>query len=197
MLLWLDPDGGFTRLRDAVAPELVTKGATLLSLDPGGSQFELKLQLLEIEASGGRAVVHLPRPDRRGLRGDARWPPACPLGGGRIPVQGQRLGPSPWGRRRSIRRRWTNGSRAMASGSPAAVPAARSSPVAPTPSWRGTPRKRRISTPAEFPRPVNSTSISPAGDPRDRVIELLLDPAQAVDGWGESRADVLELAADT
>ena len=29
---------------------------------------------------------------------------------------------------------------------------------------------------AEFPRPVNSMTLSPAGDPRDRVIELLLDP---------------------
>lgn len=195
VLLWLDPDGGFTRLRDAVAVELNQKGATLLGLDAGGSQFELKLQLLETEASAAFAIVHLPNRTAADLQAPSDGRPPALWGLVEYLFKG-----AVWGRVAGADEidppaldRWLeqHGVRFSGGSARAAVIAG----GADSKLARFAARKAYLD-PAEFPRPLNSAAISPAGDPRDRMIELLLDPIQAVVDWGDSRRDVQELAAD-
>lgn len=196
VLLWLDPDGGFTRLREAVAAELHPNGATLLSLDNGASQLELKLRLLETEASGGLAIVHLPNRSIADLTPPPDGRPPALWGVVEYLFKG-----AVWGHQAGTDDfdpltldRWLEGHGLRFSGGKAraaVIVGGTDSKLA-----RFAARKYYLD-PAEFPRPLNSASISPAGDPRDRMIELLLDPVHAVVEWGEFQEDVRELATDT
>ena len=195
ILLWLDPDGAFTRLGPALEQALVASGASLLSLDAGAPQLTLKLQLLEIEADRRRAVVHLPGWDAHGLEpgpggaGPALW--------GLVEY---RYKGNVWGHRAGRTEldpltldRWleTHGVHFSGGGARAAVIAG-----GPDSRLARFVAKKSYLDPAEFPRSINTTSIATEGDPRDRAVELLMDAAQAVVTWGETAGSTRELIGD-
>jgi hypothetical protein len=193
VLLWLDPDGQFTRLRDAVAGELAANGAKLLALDPGGSQLEVKLALLDTEGQGRKAVVHLP------ARTVADLDPARD---GRPPVLWAfveyRYKGAVWGHVAGgsvidppslDRCLESHGARFSGGGARAAVTAGgQDSRLARFAA------KHVYSELSQFPQPVNMQTLNVVGEPRDLMIELLLDPEGSVRGWGDETQDVRELA---
>ena len=193
VLLWIDPDGQFTRLRDAVAAELDADAVRLLALDPGGSQFEVKLALLDIEGAGGRAVVHLP--GRRGSDLDAApdgRPPAL------WAFVEYRYKGATWGQGADSRvvnpptlDEWLirQGVRFSGGGARAAVTAG--GPDSRLARFAG---KHALSELAQFPQPVNMQSLSVVGEPRDLMIELLLDAEGAVRQWADETGDARDLA---
>jgi hypothetical protein len=168
----------------------------LLSLDQSGSQFEIKMRLLEIESAGGTAVVHLP--GRSGVDLDG-------LADGRPPVlwafvEYQYKG-AIWGHlagSREIRSptldTWliSKGVRFSGGGARAAVTA-----NGPDSRLARFVAKNAFTDLAQFPQPINLQALNVVGDPRDLMIELLLDPEGAPARWGDETNDVRELAAST
>lgn len=191
VLLWLDPDGQFTRLRDAVGGELAAREVTLLALDPGGSQFELKLALLDLEADGGRAVVHLPgrsvsdldpapdgRPPALWAFVEYRYKGAL---WGHVPGSREVDPPTldEWLLRRDVRFSGGGARAAVKAGGPDSRLARYAA-------------KHAHSELGQFPQPVNSATLNVVGEPRDLAIDLLLDPEGAVARWDDARADAVE-----
>jgi hypothetical protein len=193
VLLWIDPDGQFTRLRDAMATELDANAARLLALGPGGSQFEVKLALLDIEGAGGKAVVHLP--GRVGSDLDAApdgRPPAL------WAFVEYRFKGAIWGQGADSREvnpptldEWLirQGVRFSGGGARAAVTAG-----GPDSRLARFAAKHAHSELAQFPQPVNMQTLNVVGEPRDLMIELLLDAEGAVRQWGEETGDARDLA---
>jgi PglZ domain len=196
VLLWLDPDGQFTRLRDAVSGELRAMATELLPLDHSGSQFEIKMRLLEIEGTGGTAIVHLP--GRSGVDLDG-------LADGRPPVlwafvEYQYKG-AIWGDLAGSREicsltldAWLIGKGVRFSGGGARAAVTADGPDSRLARFAA---KNAFADLAQFPQPINLQTLNVVGDPRDLMIELLLDPEGAPGRWGDETKDVRELVAST
>ena len=196
VLLWLDPDGQFTRLRAAIAGELAGRGATFLALDQGGSQLDVKLALLDIEAEGGRAVVYL---QRRALAD------LDPPSDGRPPALWAfveyRYKGAVWGLRSSSASgppppldSWLAGRGVRFSGGGARASVTSGGADSRLARYAA---HHAILDIGQFPQPVNQQTLNPVGDPRDLVIDLLLDPGGAVTRWGDDGDDARQLIETT
>lgn len=195
VLLWLDPDGQFTRLRTALEGELAARDVTLIALEPGGSQLDAKLTILDVEAAGAKAVVHLPRHTLADLDAtrDGRPPPLWAMVEYRY--KGAIWGGSAGGSERPPSLdSWltSHGIRFSGGGARASVTAGGADSRLARYAAR-----RAFSDLGQFPQPVNQQTLNIAGDPRDLAIDLLLDPAGAVARWGDDARDAQHLVEST
>lgn len=196
VVLVLDLDRQFKRLIPELNLELESRGVALEILDGVDRQFTTKMALLRHEAAGKTAVVYAP----------STGPDAFDAGPGGSP-------PEVWAlvEYRYKGRFWDGSS----GGASADVPA-----VARLDRWlerqgvtfqQGSSRSRLVSGGHDsklarfaarrarrrldnWPRPLTESAVRDelAGEPRDSVIQLLLDPSVASSDWGDDRGDVLE-----
>jgi hypothetical protein len=196
ILLWLDEDGQFSRLRGALEGELAGRDVTLLALDPGGSQVQVKLALLEIEAQGARAVVHVPHRPLAELRpGKDGRPPAlwafveyCYKGaiwGVTDPSKDDRLPTlDAWLSVRGVRFSGGGARRSVSDGG-ADSRLARAA------------AHHAFSDLSQFPQPVNQQSLNVVGEARDLAIDLLMDPEGAAASWADDATDARQMIEST
>lgn len=201
VILLLDPDRQFSRLIPDLETELAGRAVALVTLSGLGEQLTTKMTLIRQEPEGERAVVYGP-----GIAPDALLPKA------------NGAAPDLWGlvdyRYKGII--WDGTDRAVAGAlpSPASLDrwlerrGASFGPGTARPKLAsGGPDSRLARLAArrahgrldQWPRPLTEAAVRDelAGDPRESVIQLLLDPSEAVGIWGDDRDDVLERVGTT
>lgn len=203
VLLWLDPEGQFSRLVGHLEPALVARGAQLLRYDPGGGcgQVALKLALLRLDGTPGeRAVVYLPGFDRGALAPGANgapprlwsvyehrfkgrlWGLGGTRGGDELPTPPTLLG---WLRRHGVATADARATRELTAGGPDSLLARYA-------------ERRRGDPPEGWPRPLRTSDVLAglAGDPRDALRGVLAAPKNEVTRWGAEQAIVLRRIGD-
>lgn len=201
VVLLLDPDRQFSRLMPDLETELGSRGVALVVLRGLNQQFASKMELIRREAAGGPVVVYGP-----GFGPDALTP------------KSGAAAPELWAlvdyRYKGVV--WDGSDEAVDGALPSAVSldrwldrhgasfaqgAARSKLAAGGPDSRlarfaARRAHRRLD---DWPRPLTESAVRDdlAGDPRDSVIQVLLDPSAAISTWGDDRHDVLERIGTT
>jgi hypothetical protein len=196
VVLVLDLERQFKRLIPDLSVELESRDVALEILDGLDGQFAIKMALLRHEAAGKKAVVYAPSMGPEALNpGPGGSPPdVWALVEYRYKGRfwdgspGGALGDLPtvarldrWLERHGVTfQQGSSRSKLVSGGS--------DSKLARFSARRG---RRRLDT---WPRPLTESAVRDelAGEPRDSVVQLLLDPSAASSDWGDDREDVLE-----
>lgn len=196
VVLVLDLDRQFKRLLPELQVELESRDVALEILDGLDRQFATKMALLRHEAAGKRAVVYAlsTGPDALNAGPGSSPPDVWALveyrykgrfwdgsSGGAVANQPAVARLDRWLERQGVTFQHGSSRSRLVSGGPDSKLARFSARRA----------RRRFDN---WPRPLTESAVRDelAGEPRDSVIQLLLDPSAASSDWGDDREDVLE-----
>lgn len=201
VVIWFDPDQEFSRLIPDLRAELETNGFALLVVDSLSDQFATKMELIRREADDKSTVVYAP-----GIGPEAMLAKAGGLVPGLWALVDYRYKGVIWYGTDSPANdslppavtldRWLERhgvSFPPGSSRSKLAEGGRDSRLARFAARRA---RRRLD---HWPRPLTDAVVREelAGDPRDSVIKLLLDPKAAVLDWGDDREDALERVGAT
>ena len=192
VVLWLDVESHYRRVVAAVDQQLAAAGIAVLDGGAGRGQFALKAAVTRAELERRRTVVYLPgfglddlraKPDGKppGLWGLVEYRyKGCVWG---LTKAGEPL-PEPL-----TIDRWLQSHGARLSGGPTRQALLSGGPDSPLSRLVGRMASRSLDA---LPDPLNTKSVEEAlaGSPRDRIIDLIIDPERALARWGDERAEV-------